>query len=136
MTGHDTSSHNVGRETKRDTLAELWNAAATGTGGLVLVAGEPGMGKTRLINELSEHVVRPSGGTVLVGGCHDGDVAANAPFVEAFTEWVRGTAPDELARVLGAEAAVVGRMVSVVADALPDTGEPLPVPRDAEIARL
>ena len=49
---------------------------------------------------------------------------------------MRSAAPDELARVLGAEAAVVGRMVSVVADALPGTGEPLPVPRDAEIARL
>ncbi|MDQ1382325.1 MAG: hypothetical protein QOJ71_3044, partial [Actinomycetota bacterium] len=134
--GLRTSTPYVGRERERETLAERWNAAATGTGGLVLIAGEPGMGKTRLINELSEHVVRPSGGTVLAGGCHDGDVAANAPFVEAFTEWVRSAAPDELARVLGAEAAVVGRMVSVVADALPGTGEPLPVPRDSEIARL
>jgi len=134
--GLRTSTPYVGRERERETLAERWNAAATGTGGLVLIAGEPGMGKTRLINELSEHVVRPSGGTVLAGGCHDGDVAANAPFVEAFTEWVRSAPPDELARVLGAEAAVVGRMVSVVADALPGTGEPLPVSRDAEIARL
>ena len=96
-----TSTPYVGHERERDTLAERSNAAATGTGGLVLIAGEPGMGKTRLIKELSEHVVRPSGGTVLSGGCHDGDVAANVPFVEAFTEWgAEASAPDELARAL------------------------------------
>ena len=134
--GLRTSTPYVGRERERETLAERWNVAATGTGGLVLIAGEPGMGKSRLINELSEHVVRPAGGVVLVGGCHDGDVAANAPFVEAFTAWARDTAPDDLASVLGAEAAVVARMVPAVADALPGTGEALPVPRDAEIARL
>ena len=55
--GLRTSTPYVGRERERETLAERWNAAATGIGGLVLIAGEPGMGKTRLVNELSEHVV-------------------------------------------------------------------------------
>jgi class 3 adenylate cyclase len=126
----------VGRERERETLADCWRSATAGSGGLVLIAGEPGIGKTRLVTELSEHVVRPAGGVVLIGGCHDGDVVANAPFVEAFTDWVRHTPAGDVAAVLGAEAAVLARMVPAITDALPDTREPLPVPRDAEIARL
>jgi class 3 adenylate cyclase len=126
----------VGREREREVLRDRWQAATKGAGGLTLIAGEPGIGKTRLVEELIAHVVEPAGGVVLFGGCHDGDVVASAPFVEAITDWVRKTPPEVARDVLGNEAAVLGRMVPAVAEVLPDVGEPLPVSLDAERARL
>ena len=134
--GLRTTTPYVGRARELETLGDCWQSAAAGAGGLVLIAGEPGIGKTRLVNELADRVVRPGGGIVLAGGCHDGDVVANAPFVEALTDWVRRSTPDNVADSLGAEASVIARMVPAVLSALPQTGEPLPVPRDAETARL
>ena len=126
--GLRTTTPYVGRERELETLRECWQAAGAGEGGLVLVVGEPGIGKTRLVNELADRVVLPAGGVVLTGGCHDGDVVANAPFVEALTDWVRRTAPEKVADVLGAEASVIARVVPAVLDTLPQTHEPLPVP--------
>lgn len=134
--GLRTTTPYVGRARELETLSECWHTAAGGAGGVVLVAGEPGIGKTRLVDELADRVVRRAGGIVLAGGCHDGDVVANAPFVEALTDWVRRTGPENVAGALGAEASVIARMVPAVIDTLPHIGEPLPVPREAEAARL
>ena len=43
----------VGRSAELAALRERWNAAASGTGGLVLIGGEAGVGKTRLVRELA-----------------------------------------------------------------------------------
>ena len=48
-TGH---SPFVGRLAERRRLAELWRASAGGQAHLALVTGEPGVGKTRLVDEL------------------------------------------------------------------------------------
>ena len=66
----------VGRAEERRDPRERFDAAAGGAGGLVLIAGEPGIGKTRLTTELCRDVAVDAGATVLVGGCHDGDVGA------------------------------------------------------------
>ncbi len=123
----------VGRERERDLFAGRIAAAREGAGGLVLVAGEPGIGKTRLTTEVCaqfDDVV------TLVGGCHDGDVVPYAPFAEAATEWVRRTPADTIRAVLGADAAVVARLAPAIREVVPDVGEPLPVPAEAETARL
>jgi hypothetical protein len=44
----------VGRQGELDRLRARWAEAAAGRGRLVLVAGEPGIGKTRLVEELAE----------------------------------------------------------------------------------
>lgn len=41
----------VGRVREVELLSEAWRAAASGAGGVVLVAGEPGIGKTTLVEE-------------------------------------------------------------------------------------
>ena len=88
----------VGRADERRILRERFDAAAGGTGGLVLIAGEPGIGKTRLTTEVCRDVAVDPGATVLVGGCHDGEVGAYAPFVEALTDWLRATPVAEVTR--------------------------------------
>jgi class 3 adenylate cyclase/tetratricopeptide (TPR) repeat protein len=41
----------VGRERERQTLAEAWERAQDGEGQVVLIVGEPGIGKSRLVQE-------------------------------------------------------------------------------------
>lgn len=70
----------VGRRAQLDTLREAWTAATRGAGGLAVVHGEAGIGKTRLITELSQ-LVRRAGGACATGA--PPDLAG-----EAFTPWV------------------------------------------------
>src|SRR4051794_10113591 len=123
----------VGREREREVLAGRIAAACDGTGGLVLVAGEPGIGKTRLTNEVCAQF---DGVVTLFGGCHDGDVVPYAPFAEAITTWVRHSPLDAVRAALGGDGAVIARLAPAIHEVLPDVGEPRPVPADAETARL
>ena len=58
----------VGRAAEFTRLQELWRMAAAGRAGLVLVAGDPGVGKTRLVTELAE-VARRRGAVVATAQC-------------------------------------------------------------------
>jgi DNA-binding SARP family transcriptional activator/tetratricopeptide (TPR) repeat protein len=57
----------VGREVEMEQLRTQWSRAARGRGGLVLIGGEAGIGKTRMANELSL-VAEREGARVLYGG--------------------------------------------------------------------
>ena len=46
----------VGREEELSLLQRRWTQAKEGTGQVVLLSGEPGIGKSRLVQELKEHV--------------------------------------------------------------------------------
>jgi DNA-binding SARP family transcriptional activator/WD40 repeat protein len=56
----------VGRDAELAHLRDLWRRARAGSGASVLVTGPPGIGKTRLVQELAEEV-RRDGGTVAYG---------------------------------------------------------------------
>ena len=47
-----------GRDRELDTLADRWEHARAGRGAVALVAGEPGIGKSRLIWALQQHVAQ------------------------------------------------------------------------------
>ena len=46
----------VGRESELGLLQQRWEQAKAGAGQVVLLSGEPGIGKSRLVQELKEHV--------------------------------------------------------------------------------
>lgn len=58
----------VGRNKELDQLKEFLQAAINGKGNIVLVSGEAGIGKTRLIKEL-EAYAESLGAKVLKGRC-------------------------------------------------------------------
>lgn len=58
----------VGREEQLGELRESWRAAAGGRGGLVVVSGEAGIGKTRLVEQLAAEITARAGDTSGGGG--------------------------------------------------------------------
>jgi predicted ATPase len=72
----------IGRQPELTRLRTLWEDASSGTTRVVLVAGEPGVGKTRLAAELAE-IVEMTDGRVLVGRCRQEGATPYEPFVEA-----------------------------------------------------
>ena len=49
----------VGRKGEVSTIANRWHSAAGGSGQLVLVGGEPGIGKSRLVQEFADQIQEP-----------------------------------------------------------------------------
>src|SRR4051812_2974514 len=92
----------VGRERDLARLDEARSTAAEGRPHLLIVAGEAGIGKTRLIEEASLRA-RRDGWRVLVGGCLDiGDAALPyLPVAEILRTLVRETAPADLDALVG-----------------------------------
>ena len=76
----------------------------------MLVAGEPGVGKTRLAAELAR-AVELEGGLVLLGRCDDGLGVPFQPFVEALAHVVAHAPADQLATLLGPGAGELFRLV-------------------------
>jgi len=59
----------AGRERERNLLRAHWRDAVAGRGGLIVIGGEAGVGKTALAEELLREVATV--GTVLIGRCYD-----------------------------------------------------------------
>jgi DNA-binding CsgD family transcriptional regulator len=70
MPGRVSSPVFVGRASELAELRAAYERASTGETATVLIGGEAGVGKTRLIGELA-HAVRQAGGNVLEGHCAD-----------------------------------------------------------------
>ncbi|HET8629090.1 MAG TPA: AAA family ATPase, partial [Thermomicrobiales bacterium] len=80
----------VGRERERALLREHLAAALAGEGGLVLVGGEAGIGKTALAEELGREAA-DRGALVLVGRCYDlSETPPYGPWLEAFARYPAG----------------------------------------------
>src|SRR5262249_10299584 len=110
--------------------------ARTGQGGVVLLAGEPGIGKTRLLEEVAE-TARAQGALVLWGRCYEGEAARSfGPFAEALGEYVRTAAPEVLRAELGLHAAPLTRVVPLLRERLPDLPEPVALEPYEERVRL
>jgi ABC-type oligopeptide transport system substrate-binding subunit len=71
----------VGRERELQQTRGLWNSTLSGQGQMLLISGEPGIGKTRLVQELTAQV-QVSGGRALVGACYAEGGVPYAPFVQ------------------------------------------------------
>ncbi len=114
----------VGRRESRDALRKLWDAEVTeGRPSVVLVAGEPGIGKTRLAAELAR-AVHAEGATVLFGRCDEDLVVPYRPFVEALRQYVAAIPADELPTRLGAGARDLARLMPELRELIPGLAEP------------
>lgn len=99
----------VGRIAELQQLRQHWDAAQQARGQLVLLSGEPGVGKTRLAQDLIAHA-QQGGATVLRGGCYEYEATTPyLPFVEAFREWTRRQSAAQLRAALGPTASEIAK---------------------------
>jgi tetratricopeptide (TPR) repeat protein len=102
--------HLVGRQAEMSQLRELWQHSREGHGHLVLLSGEPGIGKTRLANEMIVYA-QLHGAVVWRGGCYEYEASTPyLPFVEALRAWVHQQPADMLRVQLDALAPELARL--------------------------
>jgi DNA-binding SARP family transcriptional activator len=113
----------AGREVEQLRLAGAWAEAKAGRRQVVLVAGEPGIGKTRLAAELAG-VAHGDGAVVLWGRCDEGLGAAYQPVVEAMRHYITHCPEDTLDAQLGRRRAQLARLVPELAEGRSDLTVP------------
>jgi DNA-binding SARP family transcriptional activator/tetratricopeptide (TPR) repeat protein len=94
----------VGRTRELDALEECWGEAVTGSRTLALLAGDAGIGKTRLAAELGRRA-RDDGALVLYGRFDEEALAPYQPVVEMVRGWSSGASLEPLRERLGMRAA-------------------------------
>ena len=114
----------VGREKELAALRGAADAAISGRGSIAAVAGEAGIGKTRIASEVAAYADL-RGARVVWGRCVD-DPGAPAywPWVQVIRAFVKEHDQDSLIADLGPGAADIARIVSEVGARLPDLSEP------------
>jgi DNA-binding CsgD family transcriptional regulator/tetratricopeptide (TPR) repeat protein len=102
----------VGRTDELRDLSAALAAARDGRPAVALVAGEAGVGKTRLVDELI-HEATQDGARVLVGGCVElgGGGFPFAPVVDALRTLVADLPPQQLDEVLGSAREDLSRLL-------------------------
>lgn len=113
----------VGREEEVAELRGVVEDALEGNGRLLLIGGEPGIGKTRTAEEVGTYA-RLRGAGVHWGWCHEGDGApAYWPWAQAIRSYVKEADPVALAWELGTGVDEIARVVPEAAERI---GAPLP----------
>jgi DNA-binding CsgD family transcriptional regulator/tetratricopeptide (TPR) repeat protein len=118
MGGRVASPTFVGRVEELSVLEAAQGRAANGEPAVVLVGGEAGIGKTRLLAELADRC-RATGARVLAGGCLPvgGDGLPYAPIVEALRPLPGELGVDTVRQLIGPSWSELARL-------LPSLGEP------------
>jgi DNA-binding CsgD family transcriptional regulator/tetratricopeptide (TPR) repeat protein len=99
-----------GRDRALERLRELWVRATAGRTLVVMVTGEAGMGKSRLVAELAMEVDRRHG-RVLLGSCFEGSQTPYQPFIQVIAAGLDRPSYDEVRRGSGVDAWVLGRLL-------------------------
>jgi DNA-binding SARP family transcriptional activator/class 3 adenylate cyclase len=126
----------VGRETELAELVAGLEDALAGAGRLLLLVGEPGIGKSRLGDELIAHA-RARGARVLVGRCWEaGGAPAYWPWMQALRSYLRDCDPVQLRRELGRGAPDLAQLLPELRELYPDLPEPASLDPDGARFRL
>lgn len=124
----------VGREREHAELTAALDLALASSGRLVLVAGEAGIGKSRLADEFAA-TAQGRGARVLWGGCWEsGGAPAYWPWVRSLRSYLRDAEPNHVRSAVGKGAADLVQMLPELHELFPDLHE-LP-PSNPEGARF
>lgn len=125
----------VGRDEELEAAVTAWKRATTGERRMVLVAGEPGIGKTRLAAELAARVV-DHGGIALHGWCDEDLGSPYQPWAQALGAYVRASAAEDIEANTTGIVADLTRLVPELATRFPNAAPTTSVDPESERARL
>ena len=137
---HKLASHQksplTGRQRELHQLWNLFEASATGQTHVVFVSGEPGIGKTRLLQEMAIRV-EEAGALVLRGGASEAEgMPPYLPFLEALGSYIRAALPEQLREQAGSMAPVLATILPELSVALGELSGSYPLPADQTRLRL
>jgi DNA-binding SARP family transcriptional activator len=119
----------VGRGSELERLLSAWQTSLGGVACAALIAGEPGVGKTRLAGEWSRQAYE-QGAVVLYGRCDEDLGAPYQPFAEALRSLVPCVGTSRLRGLRGVEALLP--LVPGLVDEVPDLAAPTRADPDTE----
>jgi predicted ATPase len=123
----------VGRERELLALRDGLAQARSRRGGLFLIGGEPGIGKSRLVDEFAREA-REQGIRVLWGkGWEGAGAPAYWPWMQALRSYVRSVEPADARAQMGMGAADLTQMLPELRSLFPDLPPP---PPDSDSARF
>jgi predicted ATPase len=137
MSGDVVSPVLIGRGEELAVLAAATDRALAGETGFVLLGGEAGVGKTRLLRELSARA-QDAGFGVLSGQCVEpgAEGLPFAPLVDVLRTLARTMPPDQLGRVLGPAASALSRLLPELAPETQPPGWAGETPQKAQLLEL
>jgi tetratricopeptide (TPR) repeat protein len=120
LSGTQSKAPFLGRDEELSVLVAGLEAAEAGAGGLILLGGEPGIGKSRLADEVAGHA-RQRGFVSLWGrGWEDAGAPPYWQWVQVLRSYLRQTDADVARRRLGAGAADIVQMLPELRDLFDD----------------
>ena len=126
----------VGRRRELTQLQGHWQAALESQGQLVMIFGEPGVGKSRLAQEFIE-TLSSGGAAVLRGGSYEYEATTPyLPFVEALRDWVRQQEDATLHALPASTAAELAKLAPEIDARLGPLPPNPPLPPNEERLRL
>ena len=125
-----------GRDREMSRLLRRFDDAAAGRGSVVLLAGEPGIGKSHALHQLAEQA-RARSAIVLARRCAEGGwTPPFRPFAEAITGYGELVSPRQLRTDLGLAGPALARMAPRLCELLPELTQPPALQPDEEQFRL
>lgn len=125
----------AGRDAEMAQMQSAWATASGGAREVVLLAGEPGIGKSRLCAEMGRSVHHHDG-LLLYGKCDDEMGVPYQPFVEALAFFVEHWPAATLLEHLGPFPGELSRLVPSIRERFPEVPAPLAADPETERYRL
>jgi DNA-binding SARP family transcriptional activator len=125
-----------GRRSELLRLKRRFEAVRSGSGSLAFLVGEPGIGKTRVLEEFAGWA-QAVGARVWWGRCFEGELSRPfGPFAEAIASYAKGSDAEVLREEIGAFGGVVAKIAPELRERLPDLPEPVALVPEEERHRL
>ncbi|MFL5666811.1 MAG: AAA family ATPase [Ktedonobacteraceae bacterium] len=126
----------VGRDEQLTCVMNCYAAARQGQAHVVLLAGEPGIGKTRLLDEIAVRAAH-DGAIVLRGGASEAEgMPPYLPFLEALGPYIQEVCLDQLREQVTAASPLLASIFPELHTRLGDLPSPHPLPVEQARFRL
>ncbi len=133
---HTTEASLIGRRHQLSALWDLYRLTAEGSKAAVVVSGEPGIGKTWLLDRFASEV-SSAGAAVLRGSATEaGGMPPYFPFITALGRYVRATDADKLREQIGQWSGILSTIIPELAALAEEFPARYPLPQEQARYRL